>query len=92
MTELFGLEIPLPLVLAGPALVVLFVAIGAVPGLTGSSKPLARFHPGFGEGGLGFHLIVHVDSFVNQSLVQSALRERILANGPPVHPHGIGPA
>jgi small-conductance mechanosensitive channel len=54
-------------------------AFGAVPGLVAQTEPLARFHPGFADNGLGFILIVQVGAFTDQFLVQSALRERIFA-------------
>lgn len=54
-------------------------AVGKVPGLLADPAPFVRFIPGFGESSLGFTLIVQVNEFVDQYLVQHELRKRILA-------------
>lgn len=54
-------------------------ALGDVPGLIGEFEPIARFHPGFGESGLNFILVVRVTAFTDQVGVQSELRHRILS-------------
>ncbi|MCZ7625269.1 MAG: mechanosensitive ion channel family protein [Candidatus Methylomirabilis sp.] len=54
-------------------------AIGDVPGLLAEPVPFVRFIPGFGESSLDFTLIVQVNEFVDQYLVQHELRKRILA-------------
>ncbi len=52
-------------------------AVGAIPGLLGTPAPLVRFSPGFGDYALGFTVIVSVEDFVAQYLVQHELRKRI---------------
>lgn len=54
-------------------------AIGHVPGLLAEPAPFVRFIPGFGESSLDFTLIVQVNEFVDQYLVQHELRKRIFA-------------
>lgn len=54
-------------------------AVGEVPGLLAEPAPFVRFIPGFGESSLDFTLIVQVNEFVDQYLVQHELRKRILA-------------
>lgn len=54
-------------------------AVGEVPGLLADPAPFVRFIPGFGESSLGFTLIVQVNEFVDQYLVQHELRKRMLA-------------
>ncbi len=54
-------------------------AIGHVPGLLAEPAAFVRFIPGFGESSLDFTLIVQVNEFVDQYLVQHELRKRIFA-------------
>lgn len=54
-------------------------AIGHVPGLLAEPAPFVRFIPGFGESSLDFTLIVQVNEFVDQYMVQHELRKRIFA-------------
>ncbi len=54
-------------------------AIGHVPGLLADPAPFVRFIPGFGESSLDLTLIVQVNEFVDQYLVQHELRKRIFA-------------
>ncbi len=49
-----------------------------VDGLLATPAPNVRFLPGFGASSLDFTLNVHVRAFVDQYLVQSELRKRIL--------------
>jgi small-conductance mechanosensitive channel len=53
-------------------------AVGAVPGLLGDPRPVARLIPGFGDSALEFSLACHVARFVDQFAVQDELRRRIL--------------
>ncbi len=52
-------------------------AVGEVPGLMGTPAPFVRFSPGFGDYAMGFTVIVNVEDFVSQYLVQHELRKRI---------------
>lgn len=52
-------------------------AIKDVPGLLAEPAPFVRFIPGFGESSLDFTLIVQINEFVDQYLVQHELRKRI---------------
>ncbi len=54
-------------------------AVGEVPGLLAEPAPFVRLIPGFGDSSLDFTLIVQVNEFVDQFLVQHELRKRILA-------------
>ncbi len=54
-------------------------AMDHVPGLSAEPAPFVRFIPGFGESSLDFTLIVQVNEFVDQYLVQHELRKRIFA-------------
>jgi len=54
-------------------------AIGGVPGLLAEPAPFVRFIPGFGESSLDFTLIIQVNEFADQYLVQHELRKRIFA-------------
>ncbi len=54
-------------------------AVGEVQGLLAEPAPFVRFIPGFGESSLDFTLIVQVNEFVDQYLVQHELRKRIFA-------------
>lgn len=54
-------------------------AMDHVPGLLAEPAPFVRFIPGFGESSLDFTLIVQVNEFVDQYLVQHELRKRIFA-------------
>jgi small-conductance mechanosensitive channel len=49
-----------------------------IPGLLATPEPLARFSPGFSEHALEFTLVVRIRRFVDQYLVQSELRRRVL--------------
>ena len=49
-----------------------------VPGLMAFPEPFVRFIPGFGDSSLDFSLIVQVEKFTDQYLVQSELRKRIV--------------
>ena len=49
-----------------------------IPGLLASHEPYVRFIPGFGDSSLDFSLIVQVDKFVDQYIVQHELRKRIV--------------
>ncbi len=53
-------------------------AAAEIPGLLAEPAPMARLIPGFGEYSLDFTLVCQVTSFVDQYLVQHALRKRIL--------------
>lgn len=53
-------------------------AVGETPGLLGEPEPFVRFIPGFGQSSLDFTLFCQVGEFVDQYLVQSELRKRIL--------------
>ncbi len=52
---------------------------GTIPGLLADPEPVARFSPGFEDNALEFSLIVWVGGYVDQYLVQSELRRRIVA-------------
>lgn len=54
-------------------------AMDHVPGLLAEPAPFVRFIPGFGESSLDFTLIVQVNEFTDQYLVQHELRKRIFA-------------
>jgi small-conductance mechanosensitive channel len=54
-------------------------ALDQIPGLLAEPAPFVRFIPGFGESSLDFTLIVQVNEFVDQYLVQHELRKRIFA-------------
>lgn len=54
-------------------------ASSTLPGLLAEPGPFVRFIPGFGQFSLDFTLIVQVNEFVDQFLVQHELRKRILA-------------
>lgn len=54
-------------------------AARGLDGLLLDPPPLVRLNPGFGESSLNLALIVHVEEFTKQYLVQDQLRRRILA-------------
>jgi small-conductance mechanosensitive channel len=54
-------------------------AMDQIPGLLAEPAPFVRFIPGFGESSLDFTLIVQVNEFVSQYLVQHELRKRLFA-------------
>jgi len=54
-------------------------AAGSIPGLLAEPAPFVRFIPGFGDSSLNFTLIVQVQEFVDQFLVQHELRKKIFA-------------
>lgn len=54
-------------------------AARGLDGLLFDPPPLVRFNPGFGDSSLNLVLIVHVEEFTKQYLVQDQLRRRILA-------------
>jgi len=54
-------------------------AIGEVENLLADPAPYVLFMPGFGDFSLGFTLVVHVNSYVDQFKVQHLLRKRIFA-------------
>ena len=54
-------------------------AARGLDGLLDDPPPVVRFNPGFGDSSLNLTLIVHVDEFTKQYLVQDQLRRRILA-------------
>lgn len=49
-----------------------------IEGILKDKKPLVRFNPGFAESSLDFTLLVYIDQYDNQYLIQSELRKRIL--------------
>jgi small-conductance mechanosensitive channel len=52
-------------------------AVGAVPGLLADPAPVVRFIPGFGDSSLNFTLILFVNEFTDQPVVQHEIRKRI---------------
>ncbi len=54
-------------------------AARGLDGLLFDPPPAVRFNPGFGDSSLNLLLIVHVEEFTKQYLVQDQLRRRILA-------------
>lgn len=54
-------------------------AVGEVENLLGDPAPYVLFMPGFGDFSLDFTLVIHVRTYVDQFLVQHALRKRIFA-------------
>ncbi len=54
-------------------------AARGLEGLLFDPPPVVRFNPGFGDSSLNLTLIVHVEEFTKQFLVQDQLRRRILA-------------
>lgn len=54
-------------------------AARGLDGLLFDPPPVVRFNPGFGDSSLNLLLIVHVEEFTKQYLVQDQLRRRILS-------------